>query len=477
MNDPGKVVIVGAGPTGLGAAWRLHEAGHSDFVVLEAAEEPGGLASSFRDPQGFLWDVGGHVQFSHYRVYDEVLDRALGRDSWLLHDRESWVWIRERFVPYPFQYNLHRLDAPDRELALAGLRAAANESGERPPADFGEWVARTFGSGIADLFMRPYNLKVWGYPLAELDAGWIGERVAVPDLERVERGLREGRDQTSWGPNNRFRFPRQGGTGAIWKAVAAMLPAGRFRFGCSVAHLNATERRITTADGESIDYDRLVSTMPLDRLCGLCEGLEPRLRQAATGLRHSSSHILGVGLRGTKPEALTTKCWMYFPESNSPYYRVTVFSNYSPDNVPPVGEHWSLMAEVCETSHRPVDARALRVEVLRALREDGLIDARSEVVSFWHRREEHGYPTPFLGRDALLAALLPGLERLRIHSRGRFGAWRYEVSNQDHSFMQGVELVERLLGVGEEVTLFDPARANSGEFLRTESIASGNEIR
>ena len=63
MRDPGEILILGAGPTGLGAAYRLHEAGHDRFTVLEARGEPGGLASSYVDPQGFVWDVGGHVQF------------------------------------------------------------------------------------------------------------------------------------------------------------------------------------------------------------------------------------------------------------------------------------------------------------------------------------------------------------------------------------------------------------------------------
>ena len=87
-------------------------------------------------------------------------------------------------------------------------------------------------------------------------------------------------------------------------------------------------------------------------------------------------------------------------------------------------------------------------------------------MSFWHRREEHGYPTPFLGRDETLARVLPGLEACRVYSRGRFGAWKYEVSNQDHSCMQGVELVDRLLGAraGDEPTLNRPDYVNAGAF-------------
>src|SRR5258708_33220485 len=89
----GRVVIIGAGPTGLGAAYRLKELGHRDFIVYEAADRVGGLASSYTDPRGFTWDVGGHVQHSHYEYFDRLMDAALGPDGWLCHERRSWVWL------------------------------------------------------------------------------------------------------------------------------------------------------------------------------------------------------------------------------------------------------------------------------------------------------------------------------------------------------------------------------------------------
>jgi protoporphyrinogen oxidase len=453
-------LILGAGPTGLGAAWRLEEMGHPDYVLLEARGAPGGLASSFLDGHGFTWDVGGHVQFSHYAYYDAVLDRALG-DAWLMHEREAWVWIKGRFVPYPFQENLHRLDAADGAAALAGLEAAAARKGP-PPADFESWIGRTFGDWIAGHFLWPYNKKVWGHPLAQIGTGWMGERVAVPDLERVRHALRTGQDQVSWGPNRRFRFPRKGGTGAIWRAVARLLPSERLRFGAAVTAVDLRRRQVVLEDGETLAYDALVSSLPLDRLCAMASGLAPEAQEAARSLVKSAVHILGVGLAGEPPDTLRRKCWMYFPEDHSPYYRVTVFSNYSPANAP--DGCWSLMAEVCESPHRPVDAETLAARVVEAMKVDGLVGPGTPVVSLWHRREEHGYPTPFLRRDEVLARLRPELERHNVLSRGRFGAWTYEVSNQDHSFMQGVEAADRLLGLGAEDTLDRPDHVNAGAY-------------
>jgi protoporphyrinogen oxidase len=463
MKDPGRLVIIGAGPTGLGAAYRLEEAGFESFVVVEANEFPGGLASSYRDEQGFTWDVGGHVQFSHYSYYDDVLDEVM-RGEWLSHTRSAWVWTDGRFIPYPFQYNLHYLPERQRQRALDGIRNVVGRK-QRPSAEnFAEWIEATFGQGLAEIFLYPYNEKVWGFPLDTLDSSWVGDRVPPPDPERIERNMAAGRDDDSWGPNQSFRFPRCGGTGAIWRAVAAAIHPSRVLLEMPVESIDVNNRTLVLRSGSALIYDHLINTMPLDLFCTRADGLGPEVREAASKLVSSACHIIGIGLRGPEPSDLTGKGWIYFPDANSPYYRVTLFSNYSPDNVPPGGEYWSLMAEVCETPFRPVDQKQIELQVISAMQEDGLINDGNEIVSVWHRRESHGYPTPFLGRDQVLERLLPSLEKERVFSRGRFGAWKYEVSNQDHSFMQGVELVDRLFGRGQEVTLNNPDLVNGGRF-------------
>jgi len=199
-------------------------------------------------------------------------------------------------------------------------------------------------------------------------------------------------------------------------------------------------------------------------------------------LFYSSTHVIGVGLRGERPERIGDKCWLYYPEDNCPFYRATIFSNYSPynqpdaskklptmqladgtkgDSTPKEGPYWSIMLEVSESSMKPVNHETLLADCIQGLINTDMIKSDDEIVSTYHRRFNHGYPTPSLEREGVLKQLLPKLEARDIWSRGRFGSWRYEVGNQDHSFMLGVEAVDHLVNGATELTLNYPDFVNS----------------
>jgi protoporphyrinogen oxidase len=365
--------------------------------------------------------------------------------------------MRDRWIPYPFQNNIWRLPQDELLACLDGLFDTQTRRTEGPPPSFREWLLASFGQGLCDTFMFPYNQKVWAYPPSDLDTGWMGERVATVDLRRVVRNVVLARDDVGWGPNATFSFPLHGGTGAIWSSLARQLPADRMRYGARVVTVDTGKRTLGLSDGSTIRYDTLISTMPLDLLVGMLTD-RPDLAARRTEFVHSSSHIVGLGIDGPTPPDLATKCWMYFPESTAPFYRATVFSNYSPHNVPRPGAQWSLMAEVSESPKKPVDVHTVVEDTIRGFIRSGLLTEDHTLLSRWHRRLEHGYPTPWLGRDTVLEPVNQALEDVGIYSRGRFGAWKYEVSNQDHSLMQGVEAVERILHGSHEHTFHGDMR-------------------
>ncbi len=315
-----------------------------------------------------------------------------------------------------------------------------------------------------------------------MQCAWLGERVAAPDLKTVTKNVIMNRTAGNWGPNATFRFPARGGTGAIWIGVASTLPKENTLFGKNggVHKVYPDARTVIMADGSTIRYRKLISTMAVDQLVERMD--DQKLIGLSKGLLYSTTHVIGVGIRGERPERIGDKCWLYFPEDNAPFYRATIFSNYSPYNQPAAhvklptlylangdtassseakeGPYWSIMLEVSESSMKPVDQENLLKDCIQGLINTSMIRPEDEIVSTYHRRFDHGYPIPSLERESVLKELLPALEANGIYSRGRFGSWRYEVGNQDHSFMLGVEAADHIVNGAVELTLNYPDFVN-----------------
>jgi UDP-galactopyranose mutase len=459
MTGP-KIVIIGAGPTGLGAGYRLQELGHEDWVLLEANDYVGGLATSFTDEAGFTYDIGGHVMFSHYDYYDNLVDKLMGGEYTEL-EREAWVWMEDRFIPYPFQNNIRDLEPETVFACVNGLIKAQREN--RPFSNFKEWVDSVFGAGIAEHFMIPYNFKVWATPAELMNHVWIGERVSVVDVETILRNVLLREDQVSWGPNNTFKYPLRGGTGHLYEGLRQYV-APNLELETSVTGIDPVAKVVRTADGRSYPYDALLSTMPLNKLLGSIDGVPEHLHQAAGDLLWSGSHIVGVGI--DRP-ANSSKNWIYFPEPDVPFYRVTYLSNYSP-YMTARPDQTLLLTETSQSAFKPEDPDTIVDQVVDGLIATGLMveEDRSRIVTTWLCSPAMSYPVPSVGRDAALGTIQPWLREQGIWSRGRFGAWLYEIGNMDHSTMQGVEFVDHVLSGEPETTWIPRGEGAAGSGIR-----------
>jgi len=474
------IVIIGAGPTGVGAALRLSDLSIRDWIAIEAGSQVGGLSVTDCTKEGFLFDMGGHVIFSHYPYFDSALD-STGL-AWKNHVRAAYVYMHGTRIPYPFQLNVTGLPEPVRSECIEGALASSDVSTAKAD-NFDDWFTRGMGSGIARNFMRPYNRKVWATDPKDMSTSWLGERVATIDKDELRKRVASNTVRSGWGPNSTFRFPKEGGTGNIYKQLVEQFIAPH-HLRLNTRAIGFTEKGVLLDNGEVIESRAVISTMHLADAADMC-GLSTEMTR--NSLRTVSTHVVGIGFRGTPREELKATSWMYFPEPEVPFYRATVFSNYG-NNVPPSdvrlptkwkvtsdgillgseisreGPYWSLMMEVSEA---PEDSERDGAELIAACARVcvvlGLVEEEAQIVSVYHRRLPYGYPVPTLARDTEALRLRTALETARpypILSRGRFGAFLYEVANQDHSFMQGVEAVERLVNGGRELTVVSPNRVN-----------------
>lgn len=440
MSSTNRVCIIGAGPAGIGAAYRLRDFGHSNIILYEEKAHPGGLCASFIDEQGFIWDQGGHVLFSSHDYFNASTS-SFENNTFVHHRRNAGIILQDRWIPYPFQDHLSYLSANAESACIKGLK---NRHNSTTSDNFKQWIHATFGDGIARYFMMPYNTKLWRHPLEDMSINWVADRISNPELTKSRRKP----DPSDWGANATFAYPEKGGFGSIIHHMSQCFDSV-IHYSSSVSRVDPYTKTVYLENGNSATYDILINTMPLERLVMSLTGADAVLADAANNLHHTSVCIIGLGIKGTVSH---DKSWVYFPEPDYPFFRVTYLSNYSPYTTPDPASYYSLLCEISFSPEETIHIETLIENTIQGLSRAGMLPAceRDAIVSTFTMVVPYAYPVPTSGRDKALETIHTYLESRDMYSRGRFGAWKYEVGNTDHSFMQGKELVDRLFGTGRE---------------------------
>lgn len=481
-------VIVGAGPTGLSAAYHLGK----DALLLERNATVGGWCRSIVD-NGFTFDYAGHIMFSNDAYVLKLYDKLLGSN---LHwqNREAWVYSKEVFTRYPFQGALYGLppavitecivgaiearygsldtanlvkpapacaagvvkqgdvkdgDGKDGdvtdccadgtvEIANGSAVAAAPAPGQPGEVkNFEQFIYKVWGAGIAKHFAIPYNQKLWTVPLDQMETSWLGGRVPLPDLEEIIDGALQPVGKPM-GPNARFGYPLKGGFQAL---INGFLPHihGKIELNADVVELLPQEHVIALADGRRFRYDNLISTMPLPELIKLIGDAAPAdVQAAARGLQHISIRNVNIGVNR---EAITNKHWIYYPE-DSVFHRIFVQGNASPECNAPGG--FGFTCEISYSRHKPLpcegDALIRRVIAdcikVGMIREDDVILAANETdMPYAYVLYDHA-------RAANVETVRNWLAQYDVHLSGRYSEWEYY--NSDHAFLAGKKAAEKI---------------------------------
>lgn len=408
------VLIIGAGPTGIGAAYRCQQL-DADWLLIESATGPGGMSASVTDDFGFTWDLGGHVLHSHFDTFDKAV--AESGVPLLFPQRNGWIWTNTRLVPTPIQHQVDELPTDLRPHAPANHLA--------------EYYQNQFGTKLTDEFFRPFQEKMWATPLETVDHSWTSLRNGS-----TERNVPSMRLKQNHAVKQRDTFPYPaGGTGALWAAIAAHFDQHRLQYGISLTGLDADHHIAHLSNGDRVQYSSCVSSMPLPALLRVAGS--PHAKRAET-LIANEVFVVGLGFNGEPPDTLADKSWLYSPDRDVAWHRATMLSNYDQANAG-VGR-WSILFEVGRSQFRQVPDHKALADCRAALHSLGADLDR--LASTWTRTVAMGYPVPTLGRDPFLAEINAELASKDIRSRGRFGGWRYESCNQDYSFMQGIEAID-----------------------------------
>ena len=431
------ILILGGGLSGLSAGYHL---GDREHLILEREASTGGLCRSF-DVDGFTFDMTGHLLHLRDEKVTALVDELMPQDAWHYIQRRSWIYSHDTYTPYPFQANTHGLPKQVVRDCLVGFMQAlleAKEGEDLSSLSFKEWIRRTFGDGIAKHFMEPFNEKLWRRDLSEMSSEWVSWSIPRPRLEDVVDGAL-GLTPPPMGYNTNFRYPKRGGISALPKALAER--AGPIRTGADVVRIDTLGRRVHLADGTKLEYDALVTTLPLDRLLGLADGLPEAVRHSARVLRSVSVINLNLGVERSD---LSDKHWIYFPEKEYAFYRVGFPHNFAPSMAPDGCS--SVYVEMSASPGGMIEERDIYEACVSGLRQIGILRPDDKIIARKMFLINPAYVVYDRDRKVALPAIFEALEKERIYSIGRFGGWEY--SSMEDALRHGMQVVERVLQEG-----------------------------
>ena len=454
MSGP-SVIVIGAGPAGLTAAYELTKHGMAS-TILEADDQVGGLSRTV-NYRGYRFDIGGHRFFSKIALINELWREILGAD-FLVRPRLSRIYYGGHFFDYPLKAFNALAGLGPIEALLVGLSyAKAKLFPHEHETNFEQWVSNRFGERLYQIFFKTYTEKVWGIPCTEISADWAAQRIKNLSLGEALRNALLGSGRSRDGQVittliDSFLYPRFG-PGMMWERCRDLLSArgSSTLSGVCVEQIRHRRGRIEcvlgrTPAGEQVEFSgqQFISTMPLRDLIRALHPAPPsEIVRAAELLRYRD--YLTVVLIINR-EAVFPDNWIYIHSPEVKMGRIQNYKNWSPDMAPDRSRTslgleyflWDQDEEWRWSQERLVE------QGTRECAHIGLIDPR-DVDDGVVVRMPKAYPIYDQWYQESVAAIRQYLKAFpNLQTIGRNGLHRY--NNQDHSMLTGVYAARNIVG-------------------------------
>lgn len=456
-NSQENIIIIGAGPAGLGAAYELSRQ-DTRCQVYDKNDSVGGLARTFYF-HGYPFDVGPHRFYTKNNQINQLWQELLGADL-LPVKRLTRIYYRNKLFYYPIRpmnalWNLGFLTSAAVFFSYLGGKF---RFWHRPPKNFEEWMVKHFGRRLYAIFFKTYTEKVWGISCQKLGPEWAGQRIKNLNLgQAISRAFFKSKDNAVKSLVEEFYYPR-GGAGVLYQRLRQRITAAGSAVvsQASVETVRHQGKRITAVE-VTVDKERriiptqfLFSSMPITALVRrLRPTADPAVLAAADRLRYRDH--LTVNLLMEQPELFPDQ-WIYIHDHQVQMARVTNYRNFFPPSEYPPGAtplsvEYFVFADSSRLWQSP-DSELIQL-ACRELVQVGLIQSGPAPQGFVVR-EKDSYPAYYIGYQREFAVLKNYLARfVNLQLIGRAGMYKY--NNQDHALLTGILAARNFLGESHDL--------------------------
>jgi protoporphyrinogen oxidase len=450
-----SVIIIGAGPAGLTAAYQLIKLGHP-VTLIESTNQVGGMSRSL-DMFGQIVDCGPHRFFTSDKIVNDFFQDIVG-DNFTVVNRLTRIYYRNKFFDYPLKIgnvirNISIFELTHILFSYFWIRVFPNKSVKT----FEDWVTNKFGKKLFGMFFKSYTEKLWGISCNQIDADWASQRIKKLSLwEALISSIKGNKNNKHKTLVDVFAYPHKG-TGAIYNEIARRFEnlGGQIIFDQKIETFINQDSKITeiiTQNGDSYKADWIVSTMPMTSLIKGLSNVPQKVLDYTQNLYFRNTTLVYLEINNNE---LFPDNWIYIHSPEVTHGRITNFRNWCPTLTNGKNtsilclEFWSFDSdtlwqksdeELSDLAHKELIALKLISE------NDRILNSKVIKIPKCYPVYETGY----------MENLNPIIDYLNTVSNlkliGRYGSFKY--NNQDHSILMGL-LLAKEIHTGVDQKLWD----------------------
>jgi protoporphyrinogen oxidase len=433
-----KAIILGGGLAGISLAYFLQNRPEITSIdILEKEEEPGGLCRSFLH-NGITVDIGPHIFFSKDKETLGLMLDLLGDNKHELR-RSNRIIHKDRLVQYPFENDLSKLPPEDCEKCVNGF--IHNPYKDYPADNMLQFFLKTFGEGITNLYLRPYNEKIWKFDPSFMDTQMV-DRIPKPPEEDI---LKSAAGETIDGYTHQlyFSYPKAGGTAELIRAFISKLNSKVkiHTFSEVTAISKNADKWTVNTKGGTFKGDLLASCMPVDVLTRVYEGADSKISAYSRDLRYN--HIM-IALATVSKDRSGDNYAFMVADKNIIFHRLSkvdfLGDNYHKNNTATYMMEYTYRDDDILSK---CDEQTLKNKFIQGLQDIGFVKDDKEVLDFTLKRFPYAYVIYDLFHKENMEKIRDYFKEQNVFLNGRFG--NFEYWNMDRVIAESKNLAESII--------------------------------